>query len=347
MILIKQGISLFAAVALTVTLPAVSRAQGNGISPTGTGGSHVIQGQVYLPSGRRAENIRIRLKSFGAGDLSVMSSSNGEFTFQQLAPGNYVVLIDTGDSYEGAEENVFIDTDVNLNQTGIAASTSRPYRVLIHLQPKRGAPVVKTAVINAAALADPPEPARKSYEKALDLAHAGNSKQAVENLKSAISAFPDFFLALDELGVQYLKLGQADKAVEPLTTAVKLMPDAFRPNLNLGIALLETKVFDLAESQLRTAVKLNTNSPAAHMYLGIALIGERKQGEAQAELEIAARSTAAEVAKAHYYLGGIYWGNREYSRAADELETYLKLAPKAPEATKVRETIKELRGKHQ
>ena len=57
------------------------------------------------------------------------------------------------------------------------------------------------------------------------------------------------------------------------------------------------------------------------------------------------KSDAPELAKAHYYLGGIYWGNREYSRAADELETYLRLAPHAPEAAKVRETIKELRSK--
>ena len=43
---------------------------------------------------------------------------------------------------------------------------------------------------------------------------------------------------------------------------------------------------------------------------------------------------------------GIYWENREYSRAADELEAYLKLVPKAPEAEKVRQTIKELRSRH-
>ncbi len=33
------------------------------------------------------------------------------------------------------------------------------------------------------------------------------------------------------------------------------------------------------------------------------------------------------------------------SRAADELETYLKLVPKAQETEKVRQTIKELRSR--
>lgn len=36
-----------------------------------------------------------------------------------------------------------------------------------------------------------------------------------------------------------------------------------------------------------------------------------------------------EVSLAHYYLGGIYWGWREYQRAADELETYLRLTSQA------------------
>jgi hypothetical protein len=31
-----------------------------------------------------------------------------------------------------------------------------------------------------------------------------------------------------------------------------------------------------------------------------------------------------------HYLAGIYWGRREYGRAADALEAYLKLAPQAP-----------------
>ena len=184
------------------------------------------------------------------------------------------------------------------------------------------------------------------YEKGLALSRAGDTKKAIDNFKSAVTIYPGFIQALDELGVQYLKTGQADKAVESLTAAVKLSPDAFRPNLNLGIAFLEMKRFGPAESQLKAAVRANASSSAAHMYLGIALIGEKKPAEAEPELEAAAKSNAPEVAKAHYYLGGIYWGNREYGRAADKLEMYLKLVPKAPEAEKVRQTIKELRSRH-
>ena len=48
---------------------------------------------------------------------------------------------------------------------------------------------------------------------------------------------------------------------------------------------------------------------------------------------------------AHKYLGGIYWRHKKYREAADELEKYLNLDPKAPDAEKIRSTIKELRQK--
>jgi regulator of sirC expression with transglutaminase-like and TPR domain len=51
------------------------------------------------------------------------------------------------------------------------------------------------------------------------------------------------------------------------------------------------------------------------------------------------------VAVAHKYLGGIYWGLRDYKRAANELETYLKLVPKAADAERTRAAIKDLRTK--
>jgi regulator of sirC expression with transglutaminase-like and TPR domain len=67
--------------------------------------------------------------------------------------------------------------------------------------------------------------------------------------------------------------------------------------------------------------------------------------EAQKEFEAAVSSNSSEVAAAHRYLGGIYWGNRDYKRAADELEAYLKLSPNAPDAEKTKQAIKELRSK--
>ncbi|MGH9819016.1 MAG: hypothetical protein ACRD43_02505, partial [Pyrinomonadaceae bacterium] len=49
------------------------------------------------------------------------------------------------------------------------------------------------------------------------------------------------------------------------------------------------------------------------------------------------------MALAHRYLGGIYMQKKQNAAAAAELEKYLKLVPKAPDADKLRSTIADLK----
>lgn len=320
--------------------------QGSGRASTGTGGAHVIQGYVFFPSGRKGEgSIQIKLQSFNSGEISVLADAGGSFIFPQLAPGNYTVVIDAGEGYETARESVFIDTDVNLSRYGLPTpSSSRRYTVMVHLRLKADSGNrTKPSVVNAA-LAAVPEEARKLYESAVDLARTDATK-AVDNLKAAIARYPNFPLALNELGVQYLKLGEPRKAIEALKTAVKLSPESFDPKLNLGIALLQTSQFAGAEAQLREALKQNDSAATAHLYLGVTLAKLQNYPEAEKELTRAIELGGNQLGLAHYYLGGVYWQKREYRRAADELETYLRLTPNAPKAEQVRATIKDLRGR--
>src|SRR5690242_18379872 len=90
-----------------------SYCQGSGRAATGTGGSHIIQGHVFFPSGRRAEGtIQVKLKSFVAGEISLFADASGSFTFSSLAPGSYTVEVSAGEDYEIARESVTIDSDV-------------------------------------------------------------------------------------------------------------------------------------------------------------------------------------------------------------------------------------------
>lgn len=338
--------SFFSFIILLFLVPVSVFSQGSGRASNGTGGSHIIQGYVFFPSGRRAEgSIQIKLQSFTAGEITVFADSSGSFTFASLAPGNYTVVIDAGEAYETARESVFIDDDVDLSRLGIpSAKTSRRYTVMVHLQPKVAPGRPRASVLNAA-LAEVPESARKRYEKGLELAQSGEALKAIDNFKAAVSLYPKFPLALNEMGVQYLKLGQADKAVEALKTASDLTPDAFIPRLNLGVALMEAKQFVDAETQLREALKHNATSPTAHMYLGLTLTHLGNYDESEKELLRAVEVGGSQLGLAHYYLGGLYWKKRAYGRAAEELETYLRLSPNATDAQRVRATIKDLRSR--
>lgn len=113
-----------------------------------------------------------------------------------------------------------------------------------------------------------------------------------------VSVHPGFAPALNQLGIQYLKLSRADKATEVLGAAVKSAPDEYEPRLNYGIALFGLKKFAEAEKQLTAALKKNSSAPTAHMFLGMVLLNLRKLDDAQKELETAVRSDSAEVSQA-------------------------------------------------
>jgi Flp pilus assembly protein TadD len=326
-------------------LPLGVHAQGSR-STTGTGGVHVIQGYIFYPSGRRAEGtIVIKLQSYQYGELQVIPDSSGAFTFANLAPGNYTVVINAGDEYEVSREGVYIDSDINLSRTGARVpSTTRRYTVMVHLQPKAKAGHARASVVNAA-LAAVPEKARKLYERGVEQARSDDAAKAVESFKEAVGLYANFPLALNELGVQYLKLRQPAKAVEVLKTACKLDPEAFTARLNLGVALLESRQYHEAEEQLREALKRNANASTAHMYLGITLLRLSKMEEAEKELLSATQLSGNQLGMANYYLGGIYWKKQDYPHAVEHLEKYLLLTPNAADAERVRATIKDLRSR--
>lgn len=324
-----------------------ARAQG-GVDYTGTGGGDTVQGRLIFPSGRRADiRLKVKLASTGAGDLSVLTDANGSFGFRSLRPGHYTLIIEGGEQFESVQESIYIEPHNISSKRGTSLPPlTRPYTVQIYLRPKRvGREEGKTGVVNAL-LASVPKAAVDLYRKGVEAGRkAGGVKTAIEHLKAAVALHPDFALAHNELGVQYLRAGQADKAAESLRAALKLTPEEFSPRLNYGIALSEQKKFAEAEAELRKALLKNDSSPAAHYYLGVALHKQRKFPDAKKEFERTIELAGDALPPAYYYLGGICWAEGEYKRAADSLETYLRLVPDAPDAERIRGTIKQLRDR--
>src|SRR5258708_31090676 len=72
---------------------------------TGTGGIHTIQGKVYSPNGRPVDiAVTVRLEGSNTGGLSLSTNQSGSYAFQNIAPGNYTVVVEGGDNFETARE---------------------------------------------------------------------------------------------------------------------------------------------------------------------------------------------------------------------------------------------------
>jgi tetratricopeptide (TPR) repeat protein len=333
---------------LIMAIALAANAQGVGSSRglASGDGIHTIQGRVYFPSGQSAagKTVKVSLESVSSfGGFSTVVDQDGSFRFRSLQAGNYTVVVDAGKEYEIARETANIDRE--------ASPGGRIIQVSIQLH-------FKVDTSNPA-FAGIPQAALDFYQKGTAAAQKGNAQSATEFLSKAVAASPNFSLALSELGLQYLKLKQMDKAAQTFETLLKLKPTDAAAQLNLGIALYNQgvaflaqknfddaqKKLDASEAHLREAIKLNSPGPAAHYYLGMLLINFKAYDEAQKEFQLAISNGGENLALAHKFLGGVFISTHKNKEAADELEKYLKLDPKASDADHIKDTIKNLRSK--
>lgn len=303
----------------------------------GTGGSFIIHGTLLFPSGQRVDRpMRIRLFTMQRGEISTMTDTNGNFSFRRLKPGNYTLLIDGDKDYEN------VNHPINIVQAGRSVSSTESI-IPVHVRLKtKASGGMKPEVVHAD-LVNVPKPALELYTSALKLAQDGKNKAAIDKLNQALSAHPNFMLAFNELGVQYQRVGELEKANEALQSALKISPTSFAPLVNHGIVLVRLKRYAEAEVDLRAALKENDQSAIAHFYLGRALAYLGRFDEAEKELNTAVTLGGDQMKEAHRYLGAIYHSRGDTERAIAQLETYLRIAPKAEDADAVRQLIKQLK----
>lgn len=312
---------LLSAAAVSASAQAIGAHRGD---TAGTGGNSSIQGHIISPTGRLPESrVRITLDSNDSSGRTTFADEDGSFNFNGLAAGPYSLVIDAGKEFEVVRESVFIEAGKPMSNVP----------VYLRMKPEANP-----------AFAGVPKAAVDLYQKALE---AGRKKdggdKAMALLADAIKQHPQFALAHNELGVLYMRAGKVDKALEEYKAASAALPDDPMIQLNYGTALTQKKDFAAAEKQLRAALTKLDKAATGHLYLGITLIGLKNYAEAETELQQAVKLGGEQMGAAHRYLGGIYW-SRDPKRAAEELETYLKLMPKAPDAEQTREAIKKLRG---
>jgi tetratricopeptide (TPR) repeat protein len=319
------------------------RAQVGGIDTDpgdpGTGGKNTIQGRIYVRGGTRLPSrAKVKLRNMNSGEQFTFSDDTGAFSFRRLIGGTYTLTVDAGEPFEIATERVdIIEPMRRRNDPGIVVP------VTIYIEAKGSGTRSTIGTVDAAS-GGVPDKARQLYKEALELGQAGDRAKAIDKLKQALQVYPNFMTAFNELGVQYLALKKYKEAAEALREAIKLAPDAFHPRLNYGIVLLQLKEYKAALAELQSAAQKDSSSAVAHFQLGRALVNVGNYNAAERSLKQSLSIGGEDVVEAHRYLAVVYIETQKSQLAADELEYYLKLAPKTKDADKIRTMIKELRS---
>ena len=338
--------AVLSAVALLVLFAIQDSAGQSRTNQSGTGGIHEVRGKVYLPSGQSFDTpVEIELQATFTS-LKVFTDRAGTFVFQNLTPGSYTLTVKAGDQFEPASEYFIIDPDVPPPR-GVALMRPSPklITVPIYLRLKKGV-VLKNEVLNAK-WASVPKEALEHFKQGIELGRESKTAQAEAELRKAIEMAPTFAPAHTELGKVLLQSGRLDSAVDAFRSAIRLDESDFDAHLTLGIAYLNLKKYDQAEPELVSAAFLNRTAVTPHYYLGIVFVMKNDLDVAQKAFETAKELKGGKSLPAiHKYLGRIYMRKDMEKEAVEELETYLKLVPKAQDADKVKKDISDIKAKH-
>jgi len=111
-------------------------------------------------------------------------------------------------------------------------------------------------------------------------------------------------------------------------------PTAENEKLSKAVELNKAKKYTEAESEIRAALAAEPANPNAHLQLAIALFEQGKIDPAGTELEQAAAveqtGTPAEKADFHQYRGSYRARKAKWAEAAQDLEKAIQLDPKEP-----------------
>lgn len=196
------------------------------------------------------------------------TDSNGRIAIPRMS-GRYTITVES----DGAS---YSSTTVSFNPVHAGNY------ITIHLKSFTPAPTALLGTIDVKEIDQKISPkARETYESATKLLTSGQYEQAIEPLKRAVALQPNYFRAINDLGVAYLKLNRLDEAAECFRRAIKLDEKNYLPQLNLGIVLNRQNKHQDAAELLSKVSRLHPEIDAVNTPLIEALIGARQWPQAE------------------------------------------------------------------
>ena len=317
---------------------------GQGASPPATGRTtavtHSIRGRLYMPSGTLPDQrVRVVLEvSTGGMAAETFSDTGGNFEFGQLPSGTYRILVpaDQTRRFETTQETV--ELFGSFSRTVLAQVNLRSPEAEITVAPKG-------RLLSVGDLQDVSREARKTYEKGLKRAQEKKPTEALTLFQKALQLHPDYLLAINKLGEQYLLLDRPEEARAQFERALQINPKFVLPHINLGILYVGQRQYEEAIRELEAGCRLEDSYPMAHLQLGIAFLSRETPDPERAEKEVS-RAIAlggSSFAYGRKILFNWYLRQDQLARAADQLEAYLQVAGGEPDAEEVRQVLKRIR----
>lgn len=191
-----------------------------------------------------------------------------------------------------------------------------------------------------------PKEAEKLYSRAVEDLAAQREAEGLAGLRSAIEAFPKYFLALDRLGNEYVRLKHFAAAEVLLSLAADVNSKSFRTLYALAYARHSLSLFPDAIAAAEKALELNANDGNSLYVLGSSQRHLKKYDAAEKTL-VKAKALPEFPPHIHWELALLYGNNlKRYGDAATELKAFLKAQPETKDAELIKQLITEFESKN-
>ena len=195
--------------------------------------------------------------------------------------------------------------------------------------------IVLAGLIAAAGLA------AQDLNQGVQLYESRKYADAERVLRQVAGAEPENAEVRQYLGLALLEQNKLSEAESALQKAIELAPDLERAKLGLVRVYIQQKQIDKAQAALDGA-NISEDTPDLPLYRGMINVSKGNHKAAAADLETAIQRKP-DNAYAHYYAGLAYNGLKRPDKMVERFETFLRLAPDAPEAAKVRSLLRSVR----
>lgn len=301
-----------------------------------------IFGQVRDASGNSVGSIRVSLLNENEQTLrTVFADSSGRFQFRNLGEGIYLVRVEpAGTPFEEQTQRIELQSF-----SPLSSSTEDPHMVDFRLKLRKEER--RTGVPGVVFVQSVPPAAVEQFNKAVSSLNDKKTESAIQFFQKAIELYPDYFLALELLGTEYVKGGKYVEAVPVLNRATELNPNASKSLYALGVAHLKTNRSAEAVNWLQRAADKDARSANVFMMLGLAHGNLGAYGESETAFKKAYLLGKSDVAEVHFYLAGIYNKQQRYAEAAKELELFLKESKDIKDRDQIKGMIGKMKEKAQ
>jgi tetratricopeptide (TPR) repeat protein len=278
--------------------------------------------QIFLPDGSLPpREIRFQLVSEDGRVDTFYTDSKGRFLITRnegLRPNVRYTITVQGDG-------------LTYDTTVISFKEYNVYYIPVFLKPLRGDVAKPAGTIDLAEIdTQAPADAREAYENALKAISANQPDEAVRELSRAVEIYPNYFRALNDLGVVLMKLKRLDEAASAFERAISLGPRIFYPRLNLAIVRTKQARYKEAIAILDKVHKENPALVEVRTPLADALMAAGNLDEAERHLRAALSDKRLDRASSGntYYLLGLLLNRKQKSEeAVDALQKSAKILP--------------------